>query len=286
MTPERTHDIPPEQELQRQTDAYFGQSASYWRDVYAREGVQGLIYRQRMQAALRWVDDLRLPPGARVLEVGCGAGLATLELARRGFAVTSTDSSADMVAVASERAAAAGLGGSVDLTVADVHALPFASGTFSLVFALGVLPWLHSPQRGLEELARVLLPGGHAVITADNRLRLGLRLKAPLLMVIKSRPLVPIKMAWRTWRRRASPGAGGVRQLHTPAEVDRMLLSAGLQPTRRTTVGFGPFTLLERSGSERLGLWLHRGLGRLAWRVPRLRGAGWHYLVCAGRRAG
>lgn len=283
MPPERHHETRHENELQRQTDAYFGRSAVYWRDVYGQESLQGRIYRERMQAALGWVDDLRLPPGAKVLEVGCGAGLATIELARRGFSVKSTDSSADMVALASDRVAAAGLGDNVAFAVADAHALPLGSDTFSLVFALGVLPWLHSPQRALQEMARVLVPEGHAVVTADNRLRLNLRLKAPLLMAIKSRPLVPLKMAWRAWRRRAPAGTGGVQQLHTPTQVDRMLLSAGLRPVRRTSVGFGPFALLERSGLEPLGLRLHRGLESLARHIARLRCAGWHYLVCARR---
>ncbi len=102
----------------------------------------------------------------------CGAGLATLELARRGYAVHSTDSSTDVVALTSRRIAEAGLGDVVTVSFADVHDLPHDAGSFDLVLALGVLPWLHSPQRALGQLARVLAPGGHAILSADNRLRL------------------------------------------------------------------------------------------------------------------
>src|SRR5918995_2976728 len=88
----------PRQDL---TDAYFGERAACWNEIYAEGGLQGLVYRKRMQAALAWIDALGLAPGSKVLEVGCGAGFATLELARRGYAVHSSDSSADMVALAS-----------------------------------------------------------------------------------------------------------------------------------------------------------------------------------------
>src|SRR3954467_8941380 len=94
-------------------DDPFGQTADYWRDVYEHEGLQGLVYRERMQAALAWVDELGLPQGSRVLEVGSGAGLATVELARRGFPVEATDSSADMAAATSRRVEEAGLRDSV-----------------------------------------------------------------------------------------------------------------------------------------------------------------------------
>src|SRR5882757_539255 len=119
------------------TDAYFGERSAYWDEIYSRGGFQGLIYRKRMQAAMAWIDALSLDPGAKVLEVGSGAGFATVELASRGYDVLSTDSSADMVALASQQIAEAGL--DVSVSVSDVHDLPYAAGSFELVLALGVL---------------------------------------------------------------------------------------------------------------------------------------------------
>ena len=269
-------------ELQRRSDALFGSASAYWRDVYDQGDLQSLIYRERMEAALRWLDDLGLPPGARILEVGCGAGLATCELAARSFRVESIDSSPEMVAMAAERLAAEGLAGAARVEAGDAHELSWDDGTFSAVLALGVLPWLHTPKLGIEEIARVLEPGGHAILTADNRLRLSLVLKGPFLAVIKSRPLVPLKRLWRRLRRRSAPASPALHWRHSPAEVDSMLRGAGLAPKGRTTLGFGPFPLLERLGSERLGLRIHRALGGVAARhSSRLRGSGWHYLVIA-----
>lgn len=268
---------------QRETDAWFGETARYWRDVYDQEGLQGLVYRQRMQTVLGWIDALSLPPGAPVLEVGCGAGHTAVALASRGFAVECSDSSREMVDLTSQRIAEAGLSDAMTASVADVHALPHPTGSFALVVAVGVLPWLHSPERGIEELARVLRSGGHAVVTADNRMRLNMAVdpsENPL--------LAPLKVPWHALKRR-----GGWRppnrnpRLHSPSTVDRMLIAAGLEPERRKTLGFGPFTVLRRPIlGDRLGLRLHRWLQGLADRgMPGLRRTGWHYVVSARLRA-
>src|SRR6185436_8635637 len=73
---------------------------------------------------------------------------------------------------------------------ADVHALPFEAHTFNLVIAIGVIPWLHSERVALQEMRRVLKPGGFLVVTADNSARLD-RLLDPL-----STPLLgPLRLA-------------------------------------------------------------------------------------------
>jgi SAM-dependent methyltransferase len=269
---------------QREIDACFSEAATYWRDIYAQEGLQGLVYRERMQTVLGWIDALSLPPGAGVLEVGCGAGQTAVELARRGFAVEGTDSSSEMVDLTSHRIVEAGLSDEMTASVADVHALPHPTGSFALVVAVGVLPWLHSPERGIEELARVLRPGGHAIVTADNRMRLN------MLVDPSENPLLaPLKVPWHALkRRRGWRPSGPDPRLDSPSMVDRMLLAAGLEPERRRTLGFGPFTVLRRPIlGDRLGLRLHRWLQGLADRgVPGLRRAGWHYMVCARTKDG
>ena len=267
---------------QREIDACFGEAATYWRDVYVEEGLQGLVYRQRMQTVLGWIDALSLPPGTTVLEVGCGAGHTAVELARRGFDVECTDSSREMVSLTSERIADAGLSDAMTASVADVHALPHPAESFALVVAVGVLPWLHSPERGIEELARVLRPGGRAIVTADNRLRLN------MLVDPSENPLLaPLKVPWHDLkRRRGWRPSGPSPRRHSPSNVDRMLVAAGMEPERWKTLGFGPFTVLHRPIlGGRLGVSLHRWLQGLADRgMPGLRRAGWHYVVSARRR--
>src|SRR5207302_2880217 len=108
---------------------YFDAVAAFWREVYDEPGLQSLVYRERMQAALGWVEELGLPPGAAVLDAGCGAGLMTLALAQRDLTVSACDSSGEMVERLRAGLAAQGAGG-VTVLQADAHTLPFPGGSF------------------------------------------------------------------------------------------------------------------------------------------------------------
>ena len=264
----------------RAVERHFDAASDYWRDVYRDPGVSGLVYRERMHTALRWIEALELPPGCEAVEVGCGAGLMSVELARRGIHLIATDSSPRMVSTARREAEQAGLADRIRISRADAHALPFASERFDLVVALGLLPWVADPPRVVAEMARVLRPGGWLIVTADNRLRLNLVLEP------RENPVLwPVKLGLRTYRRatRRAPRGGAPSRLHLPGDVERMLARAGLTTARRATVGFGPFTFLGHPVmSDAVGLRLHCSLRRWsAYRVKVLRRLGWHYIAAA-----
>jgi SAM-dependent methyltransferase len=112
----------------------------------------------------------RYPPGAAVLEAGCGVGAQTVVLARRspGARLTSVDVSAASLAQAAARAAAAGVE-NVRFVRADILDLPFPPGCFDHVFVSFVLEHLRSPARALEVLRRQLKPSGSlTVIEGDH----------------------------------------------------------------------------------------------------------------------
>lgn len=91
--------------------------------------------------------------GAHVLDVGTGTGRAAIGLARGGATVVGVDASSEMLEVARERAAAAGV--AVTFDVGDAHALPFSAGHFDGAVSLRVL--MHTPDwsRCVGELCRV-----------------------------------------------------------------------------------------------------------------------------------
>src|SRR5438477_11698047 len=68
-----------------------------WRDVYEQAGVEGAIYRKRLEIVLRWIDELAIPTGEKILEIGCGGGRGTVALAQRGYFVQAMDSVAGML---------------------------------------------------------------------------------------------------------------------------------------------------------------------------------------------
>jgi ubiquinone/menaquinone biosynthesis C-methylase UbiE len=263
---------------QGSVNTHFNAAALYWQAVYDDPRLQGVIYRARQRAVLGRLDELRLPSGSPVLEIGCGAGLLTSELARRGFAVRAVDASEAMVELTARRIEREDFTANVRAEVADVHALPFASGEFALVIAVGVLPWLHMPAGALEEMARVLHSHGRLILTADNRARLNTLVdpRASLL-------LAPIKRLRQRKRQRSAQDT--CSRLHFPSHVNALVRAAGFHIEQNATVGFGPFSFWSRPLlTDQAGVALHKRLQPLADRdVPILRSTGWHYLLSAQR---
>jgi SAM-dependent methyltransferase len=97
----------------------------------------------------------------RVLEVGCGWGELAEWIARdTGAEVVAIDLSERMVQLARERG--------IDARVADVQELPFADGAFDVVVAAWMLYHVPDLERGIDELARVLRPGGQLVAVTNS----------------------------------------------------------------------------------------------------------------------
>lgn len=108
------------------------------------------------------LSDRGLPSGARLLDAGCGTGRHAVDLARRGYRVTGLDASADLVAVARQRAGAAG----VPFIIADLTALP-AAPQYDAILCRGVLNDLVDDQarrNAFQAFARALGRGGALVL--------------------------------------------------------------------------------------------------------------------------
>jgi ubiquinone/menaquinone biosynthesis C-methylase UbiE len=264
--------------IQHNVNTHFDANVAYWDEVYGGDELQGVIYQQRQAAVLRCIDEAQLVPGARVLEIGCGAGHLTRELGRRELIVHAVDASPAMAEIAGNSIRAHSLEESVTVAVADVHGLPFSPGTFDLVVAVGVLPWLHSPADAVGEMARVLKPQGQVVLTADNAARLS-SFTDPRAMVA----LTPLRHLYHALRRK--PG-DAVSYLHSPRRIDGLLRGAGLEPAARATCGFGPFSFFGAPiMGDRAGIRVNERVQRLADRgFPGLKWTGWHYVVRAARR--
>jgi len=114
-------------------------------------------------------DDLAelagIGPGCRVLEIGCGTGQATIELARRGCDVLAIELGARLAAVAAERLA----GTSVRIEVADFDRWTATERGFDVVFAATAFHWL-DPATKFDRTAGLLRPGGVLATVASEHI--------------------------------------------------------------------------------------------------------------------
>jgi ubiquinone/menaquinone biosynthesis C-methylase UbiE len=275
-------DIPDGAGHQMLVNTHFQSHVAEWKDVYDEALLVGAIYRKRLGIVLRWINQLAIPARERVLEIGCGSGRCTVALAQRGYLVQAMDSVAGMLDSTQERAAQAGVTSSVSVGLGDAHNLPFQDDSFGLVLAIGVIPYLHSPQKALGEMARMLRPGGCLLVTAANRLRLN-RILDPWICP----PLQPAKAVVRAivpgFRKRQHDPPEVPLRLDSRHELDGWLSSVGLANIKATTVGFPPLTFHSRPiFGERTSIRLNEWLQRLADRgVPGIRSSGMDYVVLA-----
>lgn len=114
-------------------------------------------YRGRRTVLEGVIAGLGLPPGARILDAGCGSGRNMVELARHG-GVTGIELSETSAALARERGAGEVISGSV-------LEMPFADDSFDLAVSLDVIEHLEDDLGALRELRRTVAPGGALLVT-------------------------------------------------------------------------------------------------------------------------
>jgi len=102
-------------------------------------------------------------PGELILELGCGNGLSSMMLARKGYRVVGTDLSPFFLAESSRW-----IGPDLSYIACDALELPFKDESFDLVCSNELIEHLPDVKMGLDEMMRVVKPGGRIVIVGPN----------------------------------------------------------------------------------------------------------------------
>jgi ubiquinone/menaquinone biosynthesis C-methylase UbiE len=131
----------------------YGETASFYDRRYEE------IQRVKYAVVLK-----NLPDGKEhVLDLGCGTGMFLRELSRRAKFAVGVDASPEMLRVANVRR------GRAALVLADADTLPFPDGSFDAVVSVTLLQNMPDPAATVREVARVLKPGGVAILTVLKR---------------------------------------------------------------------------------------------------------------------
>jgi ubiquinone/menaquinone biosynthesis C-methylase UbiE len=264
---------------QDKVNAYFQTRVSKWKNIYNRACLRGEIYRVRQATVLDWIDSLALESGARLLEIGCGAGFLSIALAQRGFRVNAIDPVESMIEQARLHAAETECANQLFLDLGDVNVLAFEDNSFDLVVGVGVIPWLTKPEQAMQEIARVTKPNGYVILTTDNWAGL-----VGFLDPVHNPLFAPLKRGLnRVLGLTGLPYRIPIVTSQFCGDVDNTLASLKLYKVRGKTLGFGPFTLFNcEIIPEAVGKWLHMRLQSLAdCHVPGIRSLGKHYIVLA-----
>lgn len=165
------------EEKQRAREQWTGDPAGA---VYGREHEFGTreffdeVERHRYQEYAPWMPEVMgftEFAGARLLEVGCGMGTDLLQFARGGAQVTGVDLTPRSIEISRRHFHVYGASG--DFAISDGENLPFADGSFDVVYSNGVLHHTPDTAGAVREVHRVLRPGGLARVMLYHRGSLG-----------------------------------------------------------------------------------------------------------------
>jgi ubiquinone/menaquinone biosynthesis C-methylase UbiE len=220
-------------------------------DEYFRE-----IEQRRYSTHYHLVDLFASLAGSsgRLLEVGCGIGVDSIQLAKCGFEVTAVDLTENALQVAKEFTARRGV--EIDFRLGNAEKLEFPDATFDAVYSFGVLHHTPNIDAAVAEVHRVLRPGGTAHVMLYRKWSL-VNMVHRLLRLPYESPKdrddhCPVVY---TFSRR------GVRDLF------RAFSDVSVHAAYPFTYGFGPLC-------TRLPAWIRRPLGRAV---------GWHLMITATR---
>lgn len=144
---------------------HFSKAAVSWSDRYANETTfQNYNFIVRRKYVLQLFDKKQ----GRYLDAGCGTGDFIPALLERGGDVFAVDVAAEMIRQAKARFCSFDSTDRIHLSVADVTNLDFPESYFDAIISVGLIEYLSHEEPVLEELYRVLKPGGILIITVPN----------------------------------------------------------------------------------------------------------------------
>lgn len=166
------HSAPPQGDLLAEIARYWNQHIHDLEIASQPVGTSGFFqeldaYRYEKLDYLPRVVDFAGLRGMQLLEVGCGVGTDLIRMARMGARVTGVEIAEVAIQLARQNFAQNDL--PAKLCLMNGERLAFQDNSFDVVYAHGVLQYTADPQRMVDEIHRVLRPGGKAVLMVYNR---------------------------------------------------------------------------------------------------------------------
>lgn len=268
-----------DQELKERAVSYYRSKAATYTERYSVKAGGDLLW-TRHRAILDFVHSWGLPARSRFLDMGCGPGVLTRELASMGFSGIGVDASPAMIDISTKAAESNGFSETWSYLVGDVENLPVPDASVDAVICSGVIDYLPSDDKLISEAARVLKPGGRLVLCFTNKFGYTISLSTPLFWMKK----IPAVRSFASFlRSKAVGGKEGAMTMdflprqHRPAVARRSMTSHGFHIEADRYVHFSLLPAPFCSLTSRLNFGIDEKLGALD-RTP-LRSIGSCYIL-------
>lgn len=221
--------LPPS--LKKEAIRYFHQECEQYTERYSVPAGWDVLS-ERHHAILDMVAGAHLAPGSSIIDLGCGPGFLSRDLAQRGYCGVGLDGAPAMVEYCRQQAEAKGISGTWTYMVGDVETVPLNSSSFDAVISSGVIEYLPTDEQLIREAWRLLKPGGRFFLCVTNRYGYTVSLYALWYRVKKLPGMVNIT-SWL--RRRLVGGSHGAMNFaflprkQRPSQIRALLARAGFE---------------------------------------------------------
>ena len=238
----------------------FDRKAARWARLYdAPRDFRAYNFQTRLKTVVELLKETDGP----ILDVGCGTGDFLPHALDRSRNVIGVEVAESMARTCRERFHQEIREGRLQILEADIEALCLPDRSIAGIICVGVIEYLLNPGASLREMARVLAPGGWAVITVPNA-------ASPFIALDRASKSIRAagSRAYQLLRGRARDRSAYRHGYFTPWDLDRRLRAAGLEVERRAWSTFGSFMYSNSipfsiAFSEALDSFRHRPVGVL-----------------------
>ena len=239
--------------------------------------LQSLIIQERDIYLLNYLDTLELKKGSRILDLRRDTGL-TSENLLQGFIVVGIDSSDAEFESACENSKKFELGYHAPFLSGKGEQSDFSDDSFDAVIAAGLLEYLKWDRWALQEIYRLLKPGGYLIVSVPNRIRLSY-ITDPFFLISNV-----FKRNDKYISRLTQKPPAANRNLYVPYSLKSMIIHLDFTMIDSLSQGFGPFFLLHRF--QRVSVKINQLLNQWSERkiLPFLSELGSNYIVLCQKK--
>lgn len=144
------------------------------------------------QAVSDMLKKMEVPSQATVLDAGCGPGVHSIRAAKAGYSVCAIDISETMLEEAKQRTKISQVEDKITFAQKDLTKLDFPDNSFSYVFSWGVIIHIPDIEAALNELTRIISPGGKLALYLTNKTAFDHKIESLMRFILK-KPLTNVE---------------------------------------------------------------------------------------------
>lgn len=208
---------------------YEEEAEDFEKEFYQTESNYSTL-RIRHNHILEMVYILPLPKDTKILDIGCGTGEMLMDLMAPKREIYGIDISFNMIKLAQEKCDKSKIENcKLSFNIGEIEHLAFDDKSFDLVICSGVIEYLNDDKASLDELKRVIKPGGYLIINVTNKFSVR-KWTSPLVESLKSNKFVYKSMSFlkENILKRGKLHYFPFRpRVHAPKVFDKKLISMG-----------------------------------------------------------